>query len=436
MKNPGKPDNNRMAAFSALLKIETEGAFSNIAVNEAEREYIPDDPAFVRNIVYGVTENRIYLDYRLSALIKTGLGRVKPRARVILLMGAYQIEFVNSVPEYAAVSTGVELAKQIIPGLKGFINGVLRAYAGGSRPALPEDPLKRMSVEYSYSEDIIKMWIEMFGEDKAEKLLKAGNERPPLTICVNTLKTTADELKVSLEAKGFGVSEPELPEGFEERLKGAALNITGSALTECDEFKRGLFYIQDISSMAAISELAPKKGDTVIDMCAAPGGKSFFAAGLMKNTGRIIACDVHAHRLKLLEKTSERLGTDIIETLESDGTVFNSELSEAADCVIVDAPCSGLGVVRRKPEIKLHTDIKAIKSMAKIQFKILSIGANYVKPGGRLIYSTCTISSYENEQIIKLFSKKNMDFFLLKQKQFVPYINNLDGFYFSVFQRF
>lgn len=428
-------DINRRTAFEALFETEENSAFSNIAVNKAVRKYRPDDEAFVRALVYGVLENEIYIDYMLDGLIKSGIKKTNPRARVLLRMGVCQIEFMDSVPEYTAVDETVKMSKKLCRGLSGFINGVLRSYIRNERRALPDrsaDPAAFCSVKYSYSEDIAGMWISMYGAERAERLMAAGNEAPELTICVNTLKTTAESLSDVLEQHGFDVMRPETED---KALREHALFVRGSGLMSSDEFARGMFYVQDISSMTAVSALSPACGDSVIDICAAPGGKSFFSSMLMKNSGKITSCDIYDHKLKIIDESASRLGIDIIETVKNDGTKTNQALKGTADIVIADVPCSGLGVVRRRPEIKTRFRKNNLAELAEIQVSILGASVPYVKDHGKLMYSTCTISDQENESVKKIFLKKFPEFFVKKEKQLFPDIDDADGFYFCVFEK-
>ena len=346
-------------------------------------------------------------------------------------MGAYQLEFLGGVPDYASISETVKIAKKVCRGLEGFINGVLRAYQRGSEgvpmPDEGKDPAGALAVRYSYTEDIAELWMRMFGRDEAERLMAAGNEAPPLTVRVNRLKTDAETLAEDLRSRGFGA---------EIILDGMALELKGTGVLRDVTQESGLFSVQDVSSMEMIRALNPQPGETVLDVCAAPGGKSLAAAEWMENRGRVISCDVYDHKLKLIEKAAERLGVTILETQKNDGTVRNENFVEIADKVIVDAPCSGLGVVRRKPEIKLRIKRKDMEKLAEVQLKILENSAGYLRENGTLIYSTCTVSDIENRGVIDRFLKKNKNFSIVLEKQLLPYIDSSDGFYFCALQRF
>ena len=434
-------DKNRKTAFDALLDIQTKKAYSNIAVNRAVTKNIPDDEAFVRNLVYGVLENQIFLDHRLAQLMKQKLKKVNPKALTLLRMGAYQLEFADSVPAYAAISESVNIAKKVCRGLDGFVNGVLRSYERRNgdfeMPDASAEPSKYLSVKYSYNEDIADMWLRMYGFDRTESIMKAGNQAPPLTIRVNRLKTDAEALRAMLEERGFSVKDPSTgSEEYDEALKGFALNVSGNGLISSDLYKNGYFSIQDISSMLMLSALAPEPGDTLLDLCAAPGGKSMCAAEMMGDNGIVISCDIYEHKVELMKNAAARLGLKCVDPEINDALVHNERFDSSADCVIADVPCSGLGVVRRNPEIKLHTSLENVKDLAGIQLKILDNAARYVKEKGRLVYSTCTVSQYENENVTEMFLKKNKNFSVLKTVQLLPDSDNADGFYFTVMQRF
>lgn len=434
-------DKNRKTAFDALLEIQTKNAYSNIAVNRAITKNDPDDEAFVRNIVYGVLENQIFLDYRLSQLMKQKLKKVNPKALVLLRMGAYQIEFADSVPAYAAISESVNIAKKVCRGLDGFVNGVLRSYerrkADFAMPDASAEPSEYLSVKYSYHKDIVGMWIRMYGFERTEKLMKAGNQAPPLTVRVNRLKTSIGDLKAELEKRGFRAEKVITGnEEYDRTLSEMALNVYGNGIISSDLYKNGMFSVQDISSMLMVSALAPKAGETIIDLCAAPGGKSLCAAEMTGDSAEIISCDVYEHKVELIKKAAERVGVRSVKAFVNDALIVNERFESTADRVIVDAPCSGLGVVRRRPEIKLHTTLEGVKDLAEIQLKILENATSYLKENGVLVYSTCTVSEYENDNVVEMFLKKYKNFSIVCKKQLFPDIDNADGFYFTVLQRF
>lgn len=435
-------DNNRLAAFEALLKVEQEGAWSNLAVGNAIREVHPDNEAFVRNLVYGVLQQKILIDYQLDGLVKSGVRKVKARARILLRMGIYQIEFMDSVPDYAAVSETVRLSRKKCPGLSGLINGVLRSYlrepAKRDLPGRKNNPAEYLSVKYSCSRELAELWLNRFGTDRTESLLSVGNEAPPLTICVNSLKTTPDVLSGVLAAKGFTVRVPDttvMPVEQAKAVKAHALYVSGNGIMDTEEFHEGLFTVQDISSMRAVAALSPQPGQRILDICAAPGGKSIFTALLMKDRGEILSGDIYEHKLRLIDQSVERLGIHVVKTKMQDASAFEEELMESADAVIADVPCSGLGVIRRRPEIKWKMTGETIRELVLVQRGILENASRYVRKNGKLLYSTCTISREENEEMTARFMRTHPDFSKVTEQQLFPDTDHSDGFYFCVMKR-
>lgn len=430
----------RKTAYFALLDIEKNGAYSNLAVNRAVRVNQPQDPAFVRRLVYGTLENQILLDYQLNALVKSGLRRVRPQARVLLRMGACQISCMDSVPAYAAISETISLAKRVCRGQDRFISGVLHAYEKQyMQIPLPDrnrDPAAWLSVRYSCSRDIVELWLAQFGAERTKSLLQASNLTPPLTIRVNRLRGTFEELATRLRAEHCELLP--VPVGNEkdaDLLKDIAGEARGTGVLSSQAFRNGYFSVQDASSMLAIRALDPGPGDRVLDLCAAPGGKSLCSAEWMGNQGEVLSCDIFDHKLELIRKNAETLGITILQTWKNDASVLRSEWVESADRVIVDAPCSGLGVLRRKPEIKLRPVESEIRSLTELQTKILDTAAACVRPGGRLMYSTCTISKEENENQSRRFLQNHPEYERMEERQLYPDTDRTDGFYYCIFQR-
>ena len=416
-------DLSRKTAYEILFEIEKEEAYSNLTINRFLEKNKPDNPAFIRELVYGVLENKILLDYYLDKLIPSGIKKVKKKEATLLRLGLYQLIFMDSVPDYAAVNETVTLAKKLVRGREGFINGVLRGHMKkGSEIKLPDETkdLKHyLSIKYSFPLWLIEKWDKQYGMEECKKLLEASNARPKLSIRVNVNKTSREELKDYLEEKGYEVTEG--------TFSNRTLHVKGSGLLEDERYTEGYFSIQDEASTVAADELGAKPGETVIDVCAAPGGKTSAIAELMGNNGKVYSCDIYEHKLELIDKLAERLDLSIIEPTLLDGTSGNAEWNETADRVLADVPCSGLGVIRRKPEIK-YKDITDFRELVKIQKSILENAANYVKPGGTLVYSTCTINKDENELQVKEFLDNNKEFEFVSEKQFLP-TEDIDGFY-------
>lgn len=413
-------DLNRKTAFQVLFEIEKENSYSNLTLNNFINENKPENPAFVRELVYGVLENRMLLDYYLNYLIPSGLNKVKKKEKCFLRMGLYQIIFMDSVPEYAAINETVNLAKKLCRGRETFVNGVLRGYLKKKDEIkLPEERKEALSIKYSFPIWLIDMWANQYGENFCEELLKTSNERPHLSIRVNLMKKTPEMLKSRLESKGFKVECGQ--------HSGRVLYVEGSGLLDTEEYKQGMFSVQDEASTLAADALAPEAGETVIDVCAAPGGKSLAIAEAMSDKGTLYSCDIYEHKLKLIEEQANRLGLSMVKTSLLDGGIGCDNFDGIADRVLVDAPCSGLGVIRRKPEIK-YKENEDLSQIVDIQSKILNRAAKYLKVNGTLVYSTCTINKAENEEQIKGFLKDNENFELIEERQYLP-TEGLDGFY-------
>ena len=424
-------DNNRKTAYQTLLDVESKKAYSNIALNHKIAVNKPGNPALVRELVYGVLERKITLDYYIDQLLKEGIDSLKSPEINILRMGIYQLGYMDSVPEYAAINESVELAKKYCKGRAGLVNGVLREYQNKkiylTLPARDEDEIRYLSVKYSYAPWIIELWMKYYDKAFVEKLLDAGNETPPMTIRANWLKIRKDDLKKVLNERGF--------EAVDGKICQNALNVKGSKLLESEMYSYGLFTPQDESSMLVSEKIGVKQGDLVMDVCAAPGGKTTAIAERMNNTGRIIASDIYRRKLDIVDKEAKRLGITNIETRSWDATRVDSTMVKKADRVLVDAPCSGLGVIRRKPEIKYKEYTNEMMLLPKKQQDILSASSSYVKPGGTLVYSTCTINPEENEKVVEEFLKRNREFQRVERTLLLPNINGTDGFFICVMKR-
>lgn len=419
-------DANRKTAYHTLLDMETKRAYSNLALNHHILINKPDDPGFVRELVYGVLENKMLFDYYLDQLIPKGIKSVRMPDLTILRMGLYQIECMDAVPDYAAVNESVLLAKRYARGRSGFVNGVLRGYLKNKDtlrlPNREEDEVAYLSVKYSYAPWIVELWLDAY-EDASfvESLLAAGNEAPDLVLRLNWLKIMKKDLISALEERGMEVTEGQ--------YSANALHVKGRAVLESDLYKNGLFSVQDEASQYVAEVLDPKQGDTVIDVCAAPGGKTMAIAERMNNKGRIIAQDIYKRKIALIEREAARLGVKIVETRTWDSTRIDSSLIGKADRVLVDAPCSGLGVVRRKPEIKYKSYNEEMAMLPQKQQAILKAASQYVNAGGVLVYSTCTINPHENEEIVSSFLRNHPNFMVEETKQLLPHVNGTDGFF-------
>ncbi len=482
-----KIDLDREAAYKALLAIERDGSYSNLELSKLLASDELTNKGFIREIVYGVTENKIYLDYILDKFIKKGAAKTKLQALIILRMGVYQILFMNSVPNYAAVNESVALARRFARGTDGFINGVLRNFIRNMESASEIDvkgQLEYLSIRYSCQLKLVEELVSMLGFEHAKVLLEHAGHRPPLSIRVNIAKISLKELADRLRAKGFEF------EG--SKLSDRVLLVKGGALTEANEYKEGLFSIQSEESCAIADFADAKSTELVVDLCAAPGGKAAAMAEQMLKPststepltetepgkkpststeplaeiepckkpststepltetepckkpststepltktepgiagGKVVALELYEHRAALIEATARRLGLENIEVRCQDAVEQIDELVGKADLVLADVPCSGLGVIRRKPEMKYRDEFD-FDELVEIQKGILETGSSYLKPGGRLIYSTCTINPRENELMVKDFLKRHEEFISEKEVKLSPFDNGYDGFY-------
>lgn len=424
-------DINRKTAYLVLMAVETKKQYSNIALNHVIRREKPTSESFVRELVYGVLENKKLLDYVISKLITGKIKNVRTPDITILRMGIYQIAKMSSVPEYAAVDESVQLAKKYAKGRDKFINGVLRSYIRDryniTLPDKEKELIKYLSVKYSYEEWIIKLWMEKYDAEFTESLLAAGNQTPPLVIRTNTGKVSRDELLAELKKEGFEAEKCQLAE------KG--IRVSGEGLLQTDAYKQGKFSVQDEASQVAIQLLDPKPGELVMDVCAAPGGKSLASAERMNGHGTVISQDIYAGKTDIIKREAKRLGLVNVKTKTWDATRLRPELKGKADKVIVDAPCSGLGVVRRKPEIKYKKNNEQMASLPVKQLAILETSAQYLLDGGLLLYSTCTVNYYENERVTDDFIRRNPQFKIEDRIQMLPNTNGTDGFYICLMRK-
>ena len=404
------------------MKVENDSAYSNIALNAVLRESRLEnaDRAFASAVFYGVLDRRITIDFVLSKFIKTPLKRVAFFTLEVLRSAVYQIMFMDKVPDSAAVNEAVKLIKSSKESRNaGFANAVLRNIIR-SEITVPDgnDPYS-LSVRYSCPEWIINSFITDYGAETAEEILKESLKPAPVIIRVNTLKTDTKTLKAELEKRGIPAQTAE--------TENALILKKGIDAADFDLYKSGFFYAEDVSSQTAVSVLNPKKGERVLDMCAAPGGKSFTMALLMENAGEIISCDLYEQRVGLIKSGAERLGIDIIKPMTADACVYNEDFG-VFDCILCDVPCSGLGVLRRKPDIKYKPE-SDFTELQKLQYRILENAARYLKKGGRILYSTCTLRREENEKLVNSFIMEYNGFHKMYEHTYFPHIDKTDGFY-------
>ena len=395
----------RTCAYRVLKAVSVSGAFSPRALDaEIKRASLSEqDASLAANIVYGTLEREALLDAYIERELARK-GKLRPEIRVILRLSAYQLLFCEKIPAYSAINDGVELAKSVDPHSGGFVNAVLRnidRHKGESvLPDAEADPGGYLSLRYSVEKWIAEEWIKEFGFAAAEALLAACEGRPPLTVRVNTLKTDSDALVAAFAAEGVKAEKhPLVPD---------LLTVTGTGSVDgLAAYCEGLFHVQDAASALCCGLLGAKPGDTVYDVCAAPGGKSFTLAEMMKNEGVLRSFDISEKKLGLLRDGAERLGISIISAGARNAA--EAEPLPEADAVLCDVPCSGLGVIRRKPEIR-RKRASEVAALPEIQAKILKNSSRCLRRGGTLVYSTCTLLRAENEAVVERFLAENPDF--------------------------
>ncbi len=432
----------RQIAFEALNKIERDNSYSNLTLDSFLylAELSAADNALVSALVYGVLERSITLDYCLSRHLRQPLKKLKPQVLTALRMGTYQILFMDKIPVSAAVNESVTLVKKNgCAFASGLTNAVLRAVSKEGL-VLPNetDMLRYYSVKYSFPQWLVKLWVDSYGEENAIGIMSSCAGRPPLTVRVNTLKINENELINLLADEGVAAVKSVTDNALDLEKCGSVEKLKA--------FKDGLFHVQDAASQLCAAALDAKPGDTVLDICSAPGGKAFTCAEKMNNEGKIIACDIHSHRLALIKEGANRLGISIIDVMRSDASVFNAEMPKV-DRVLCDVPCSGLGIVRRKPEIRCKSS-EEINKLPELQYSILCNASSYLKSGGRLVYSTCALNPEENEAVCRSFIENNPDFILADisccadnawstdgMVTLMPHRNNTDGFFLAAFER-
>jgi 16S rRNA (cytosine967-C5)-methyltransferase len=413
---------DRAIAVTVLSEILDDGAYANIALRKAlaKEEISAQARAFVTEMVNETLRNLILIDHIIESFSNTQ-AEMKPLIKNILRVSVCQIRFLERIPERAAVNEAVALTKFYgFEKLAPFVNGILRNIA--REPEKPAFSQKDISLRFSYPPWLVNSLVKWLGAKAAIEFCENSHRPAAIAILPNALKTDADKLARELETEGVEAAPV-------ENSQMLTLRHTGD-ISRLAAFKRGEFIVADPGAMAAVNALAPKPGQTIIDLCAAPGGKSFAAAFLMQDTGSILSFDIHPHRVDLIRQTQKRLGLTSIQSRVYDATAFNPKLQNLADAVLLDAPCSGLGTLRRHPEIKLTRTPEDIHFLAQKQALMLANAAHYVKPGGTLIYCTCTVAADENIEIINNFNNDN--FTLESTLQTLP--NEMsDGFFTAKF---
>lgn len=434
----------RSLALETLLGAEKMGRYINLATDSSIKsaDMSDSDRALFTSLVYGVTERRITLDYIISAMASHGGSHIEPRVRGILRLGLYQLIYMNKIPAHAAVNETVALCKS--KGERSFVNAILRNYQrdGHSRVVFPsekDDKTRYLCVTYSFPKWICASLIRDYGYENAKGILSTfSDEVPSATLRINTTKTSVPEYKALLDKEGISYTDAPYAD--------SALKLEdGAIISKLPGYSEGLFFIQDEASQISTKILAPKPHELIIDTCSCPGSKSFGAAIEMKNEGKIYSFDLHKNKLSLIESSAARLGIDIIETREQDGKRPDETLFGMADRIICDVPCSGLGVMAKKPDIRYKSE-EDIAALAPLGLEILSKSADYLKAGGVLLYSTCTLRRDENENTIEEFLRTHEDFtlcpFSLESNDpkspdiecggmltLMPHVHHTDGFF-------
>lgn len=392
-----KKETARMSALKILMKFEQKQAYSNLLLHQSlkQQRFTEPDRRLVTELVYGVIQRLNTLDWVADQLVKKGVDSLLPWVRQVIRIGLYQLMFLDKIPNRAAVYETVQLAKRWgHPGMARLVNGVLRNYLRKKEQL----PFPNLAIQYSFPTWMVKRMIEVFGEETAVQIMKTSHQRPKKSVRVNRLKP---DLHHMIDA-------------FSEQAKPSLIARDGWILekegnpAEYQWYKKGYYTVQDESSMLVAEALNPTAGMTILDACAAPGGKTTHLAERMKNQGKILACDLYPHKVKLIDDHAKRLGIRIIATHAVDMRNFQSD--QQFDAVLLDAPCSGWGVIQRKPEIKWRKEEKNIESLLVLQRQLLEVCARHVKPGGILLYSTCTWEPRENQEQIEQFLAQHPEF--------------------------
>ena len=399
----------REIALKALYKIDKEEAYVNIALDEIikenKRKLEDRDIGFVSEIVYGVTTWKLTIDEIIKKYSKLRIKKISPWILNILRMGIYQIVFLDRVPKSAAVNESVNLAKRYgHRGSSNFVNAILRKVEKKDYETFfeIENPMERISKTTSMPIWIIEELLKENDIEKVEEICKASNLKPKVEVRINRLKTDKQELEKLLKERNITFQEGKIKDFFVlEKTKN---------IEQLDLFRQGYFTIQDEGAGLIAKIVDPKSNEVILDACSSPGGKTTYMAELMDDKGEIIAWDLHSHRIKLVEETAKRLGIHIVKTECQDATIYKEEYKEKFDKILLDVPCLGIGVLKRKPDIKWKRKPEDIEEITQIQQNILETCAKYLKPNGQLVYSTCSIFKEENDSIIDKFLQKNTNF--------------------------
>lgn len=425
--------NTRALALTSIMEVLEEQVHCDTSLNsiwEANPQLAPQEKRFVARLVEGTVERCIEMDYILNRFSKIKVKKMKPVIRSILRMGAYQLKYMDSVPASAACNEAVKIAgKRGFNGLKDYVNGVLRAISrDGLRldyKQMMEGETAQFSVIYSMPEWLVSEYISWFGRERAEKIFASYYQDRGLTLAVNRFQTSLENFGKELDAAGI-VWE------VENRVPGAVKLVRSPSIPSLPGYEQGWFFVQDISSQMAVCGAGIQPGNSIVDVCGAPGGKSLFSAMLTGTQGKVSSRDLTKYKVNLIQENIARLRMPMVEAKVFDARELDEPWIQKADVVIADVPCSGLGVIGKKPDIKYHITPESIQSLVPLQREIVSCAGEYVKPGGRLLYSTCTIRPEENTEN-RRWIEEHLPFRLEEERTFLPGVEDTDGFYYARF---
>lgn len=427
--------NIREIVLETLLLITRDGEYSHMALKSVldKYQYLEKrERAFITRVVEGTLERMIEIDYILNQFSKVKVNKMKPVIRTILRSGVYQIKYMDSVPDRAVCDESVKLAaRKGFVNLKGFVNGVLRNISRNPDAVVyPENETgeEYLSVRYSLPGWLVSQWLREYDADTVRNMGEAFLAEQPTCIRCNTGRVSKEALIESLREEGVTVAR--------DPLMPCALYIKDyDYLAKLESFRKGYFYVQDVSSMEVAQWAQPRRGERIIDVCAAPGGKALHLAELMEGSGQVTARDLTEYKVGLIQENIERSGLDNIRAEQWDARVFDEKLRAAADIVIADLPCSGLGVLGKKTDLKYRMTPAQQEELVRLQQEILSVVCGYVKPRGKLLYSTCTVHKRENEDNTQWFLDQYPDFELIREQQRLPQAGRGDGFYIALLQK-
>ncbi len=422
--------NPRKSAVKALIKVEADGGYSNLVIDSViEQDGLERaDAALATALFYGVLDRKITIDYILSKYSKQPIKKLPYLVAAALRIGVYQLLYMDRIPSFAAINESVTIVKRSKnSNASGYVNAVLRSVDREGDSIIPaDDSVKSISIRYSFPEWIVNRLVNQFGIDKVKAIFDAMLKKSSVYLRVNTCRCDCDLLIKSLADEGVIAEKTSVVDSLKiTEISGAVDNI--------DCYKQGLFHIQDLSSQICAAALDLKVGMRVLDICAAPGGKTFTAAEIMNGTGEIISCDLYEHRAKLISDGAKRLGLCNVKAVTGDASVYNESIGKF-DRVLCDAPCSGLGIMGRKPDIKYKSE-QEIADLPEIQYNILKNAAKYVKNKGKLVYSTCTLLREENEDVFNRFLVECNGFKAVSMKTLLPCDGDNDGFFIAVAER-